>query len=221
MPRYLENTFILLITICVPVVICVVSISFLLSPVFMNLEYNRTGFPPDPYGFTTEERLVFGNQTRRYLITGMSLDDLREIKFENGEPIYIERELHHLLDVKIVLIGLFRLFSVLVGFLLLTGFYSVKKQRWERFKEALSRGGWLTAFLLGLIIVLSITSFQSLFVYFHLVFFEGNSWLFKYSDTLIRLFPIQFWQDVFLVFGISTLLGGILVGWLMRWRKKD
>ena len=187
----------------------------------MNLEYNRTGFPPDPYGFTTEERLVFGNQTRRYLITGMSLDGLREIKFENGEPIYIERELHHLLDVKIVLIGLFRLFSVLVGFLLLTGFYSVKKQRWERFKEALSRGGWLTAFLLGLIIVLSITSFQSLFVYFHLVFFEGNSWLFKYSDTLIRLFPIQFWQDVFLVFGISTLLGGILVGWLMRWRKKD
>jgi integral membrane protein (TIGR01906 family) len=70
-----------------------------------------------------------------------------------------------------------------------------------------------------LIIVLSLTSFQSLFINFHLIFFEGSSWLFKYSDTLIRLFPIQFWQDIFLVFGILTLLAGILVGRLMRVRK--
>lgn len=219
MPQVLEKILSLVITICVPVVICVISIAFLLSPVFMNLEYNRPGFPPDSYGFTTGERVAFGNHTRRYLITDMSLDDLRELKFEDGEPIYIERELEHLLDVKIVLNGLFRIFWVSAGILLLAGFYSVRIGRERQYKVSLSRGGWLTTSLLTLIIVLSITSFQLLFVNFHLVFFEGNSWLFKYSDTLIRLFPIQFWQDIFLVFGLLTLSGGILVGLLLRVKK--
>jgi integral membrane protein (TIGR01906 family) len=182
----------------------------------MKFEYNRPGFPPDSYGFTTVERMDFGNQTRRYLISSMTLDDLRELQFEDGEPIYTERELKHLLDVKIVLIGLFRVFGISVGFLLLSAIYSGKKDGWVKFKSALSRGGWLTAVLLGLIIVFSITSFQALFTNFHLVFFEGNSWLFQFSDTLIRLFPIQFWQDVFIVFGVLTLLGGFLVGWFLR-----
>jgi len=78
-----------------------------------------------------------------------------------------------------------------------------------------ARGGWLTAGLLGMILLLSIVSFQALFTNFHLVFFEGDSWLFYYSDTLIRLFPIRLWQDVFIVFGVSTLAGGILLGWLL------
>jgi integral membrane protein (TIGR01906 family) len=219
MPKNLEKILSLLVPISVPVVICVISIAFLLSPVFMNLEYNRPGFPPDSYGFTTSDRLEFGHQTRRYLITGMSLDDLRELRFEDGEPIYIERELQHLLDVKIVLNGVFIVFWISVGVLLLAGIYSLRNDGLRLFKVILSRGGWLTTILLGVIIVLSITSFQSLFVNFHLVFFEGNSWLFKYSDTLIRLFPIQFWQDIFLVFGIFTLLGGLLVGLLFRERK--
>jgi integral membrane protein (TIGR01906 family) len=220
MSKSIDNAIGIIITICVPVVICVISISFLLSPVFMNLEYNRPGFPPDNYGFTTAERLEFGNQTRRYLVSNMTLDDLRELEFENGESIYIERELEHLLDVKIVLNGLFRVFWISAGILLLAGVYSAKKDWWQQYKSSISRGGWLTTFLLGLIIVLTVVNFQSLFIYFHRIFFEGNSWLFKYSDTLIRLFPIQFWQDVFLVFGLLTLVGGILIGLLLRVEKE-
>jgi hypothetical protein len=49
--------------------------------------------------------------------------------------------------------------------------------------------------------------------------------LFNYSDTLIRLFPIQFWQDVFLGFGLLTLLGGGILGWgitaLSKFTTKD
>lgn len=221
MQKKLEKVISLLISICVPVAICVVSISFLLSPVFMALEYNRSGFPPDSYGFTTEERMTFGNQTRRYLITDMSLEDLQELKFESGEPIYIERELLHLLDVKVVLKGVYKVFWISAGILVLAGLYSARNDNWHWFREAVSRGGWLTTILVGVVIVLSITSFQSLFVNFHLIFFEGNSWLFQYSDTLIRLFPIQFWQDLFLVFGVLTLLGGLLTGWLLRSKRKS
>ena len=41
------------------------------------------------------------------------------------------------------------------------------------------------------------------------IFFKGDSWLFYYSDTLIRLFPIRFWQDAFLWAAILALGGGV------------
>ena len=72
---------------------------------------------------------------------------------------------------------------------------------------------WLITILLLAILFFSLVSFRTLFTSFHLVFFEGDSWLFYTSDTLIRLFPIRFWQDVFIVFGLLTLAGGGIVGW--------
>ncbi len=205
----------------IPVVICVLSILILLSPVFMNLEYRLPNFPEDQYGFSTEERLDFGNKTRRYLVTNATLDDLRDLKFYSGEPIYVERELKHLEDVKIVLQGVFKVFWGAVAVLILGGFYARFRNWWNGYILSVSKGGWLTAGLLGTILFLSIVSFHSLFTNFHLIFFEGNSWLFLYSDTLIRLFPIRFWQDVFLFFGITTLAAGILLGWLLPRKSRE
>jgi len=209
------------VTASIPIVICVLSILILLSPIFMNLEYRLPNFPEDQYGFSTEERLDFGNRTRRYLITNATLDNLRELKFDSGEPIYIERELEHLEDVKIVLQGVFKVFWGAVAVLVLGGVYARFQNWWEGYSQSVSRGGWLTAGLLGIILFLAIVSFRSLFTNFHLIFFEGDSWLFLYSDTLIRLFPIRFWQDVFLVLGITTLAGGILLGWLLPKVKRQ
>jgi len=217
----LERILGVVITASIPIVICVFSILILLSPVFMNLEYRLPNFPEDQYGFSTEERLDFGNQTRRYLVTNATLDDLGDIKFNSGDPIYVERELEHLEDVKIVLQGVFKVFWGAVAVLVLGGIYA-RFQNWGNdYTLSVSKGGWVTAGLLGTILFLSIVSFRSLFTNFHLIFFEGNSWLFLYSDTLIRLFPIRFWQDAFLVFGITTLAGGILLGWLLSRKNRN
>lgn len=216
----LEKGISLLVLLSVPIIICVISILFLLSPLFMNLEYRLPHFPEDRYGFTLEDRLNFGNQTRRYLVTGLTLDDLRELQFDTGDPIYLNRELKHLEDVKIVLQALFKVFWGAVVVLVLGGVYANSRDWWNGFQRALSWGGWLTAGLLLIITFLSVVSFQQLFVTFHLIFFEGDSWLFSYSDTLIRLFPVRFWQDIFLVFGITTLAGGILLGWLLPRKKR-
>lgn len=50
--------------------------------------------------------------------------------------------------------------------------------------------------------------FWAFFEGFHSLFFEGDSWLFLYSDTLIRLFPLRFWQDTFLFAAGIAVLGG-------------
>ena len=216
----IKKGFNALVTLTIPVIISVLSILILLSPIFTNLEYRRPGFPEDNYGFTTSERLEFGNQTRRYLISNDTLEDLQQLVFENGDPIYIERELTHLEDVKIVLQGVLRVFYGAAAVFVLGGLIARMRSWQDIYLEAIFLGGKITAGLLVMILLLTLVSFQALFTNFHLLFFEGDSWLFFYSDSLIRLFPVQFWQDIFLVFGILTLAGGILLGWVLPVRMK-
>ncbi len=214
----LKKGFGALVTLSIPVIVSVLSILVLLSPIFTNLEYRRPGFPEDSYGFSRADRLDFGNQTRRYLISSDSLDDLQQLVFENGDPIYIERELSHLEDVKIVLQGVLKVFYGAAAVFVFCGLIAQKKGWQGIYLKAISLGGKITAGILIMILFLTLISFQALFTNFHLLFFEGDSWLFFYSDTLIRLFPVQFWKDIFLAFGILTLTGGGLLGWLLPTR---
>ena len=209
----LKSVLNLLVTLTIPVILCTFSILVLLSPVFTSLEYRRPGFPEDSYGFSTEERLEFGNLTRRYLVTNQSLDDLRELQFEDGSPLYKERELIHLEDVKVVIRGLLRVFIAALAVVIFGAYIARANQGQEDFFLAVFRGGRLTTAVLLAVLFFTLISFHAMFTYFHLVFFEGDSWLFFTSDTLIRLFPIRFWQDVFLVFGLLTLAGGGILGW--------
>jgi integral membrane protein (TIGR01906 family) len=48
--------------------------------------------------------------------------------------------------------------------------------------------------------------FDEFFTRFHEVFFQGSSWRFSNTDTLIRLYPERLWQDV------SRLAAAITVG---------
>ncbi|RPJ17838.1 MAG: DUF1461 domain-containing protein, partial [Chloroflexi bacterium] len=91
------------------------------------------------------------------------------------------------------------------------------------YRLGLMRGGWLMvglAVTIGLIVVVGIAVnpnvFWTFFSGLHTLFFEGDSWLFHFSDTLIRLFPIRFWQDAFLLAAIIALGGGVALGLGLR-----
>lgn len=72
------------------------------------------------------------------------------------------------------------------------------------------------AITIGVIVVVGIAInpnvFWNFFAWFHSLFFTGDSWLFLFSDTLIRLFPLRFWQDAFLFAAIIALGGGVALG---------
>ena len=51
-----------------------------------------------------------------------------------------------------------------------------------------------------------IAAFSVLFVFFHQVFFDPDTWTFLFSDTLIRLFPQRFWEVAFGAVAVATLL---------------
>ena len=75
---------------------------------------------------------------------------------------------------------------------------------------------------MGLIILMLLTwhSTNSLFDQFHRIFFQEGSWVFNYSDTLIRLFPLEFWRDGFILAGAFTFFAGGLLVLLTRGRRK-
>ena len=134
-----------LITITIPVIVSVLAVLVLLSPLFIFIEYNRPGFPEDSYGFSTEERMVFGNQTRRYLITSDSLDVLRALSFEDGEPIYKESELSHLEDVKVLLRSVLWVFYGAAG-VFAFGNTIFRRRGWQdELISSIALGGKITA----------------------------------------------------------------------------
>ncbi len=193
------------------IVIPLMLIRLLLTPVFPQVEYRLPGFPEDSYGFTLEDRLYWSRFAIDYLLNDAGTEYLADLRFEDGSPVFNEREVSHMLDVKIVVGG--ALMALRLG-LLGVGLSALVAWRigWQaELAAGFRRGGWL---LLGLILGVggfAAISFMQFFTAFHALFFEGDTWLFYYSDTLIRLFPIRFWVDAStFILGGSALLGFLL-----------
>jgi integral membrane protein (TIGR01906 family) len=212
-----------LVAILVPLALIGLGLRVLLTPLFLQIEYNMPYFPSDTYGFTKEDRLKWAPYALDYLVNSADISYLSDLTFEDGSPLYNERELSHMKDVKRVTKAALILWYVVLAVLLGLAVWS-KFGHWEQaYRQGLMRGGWLMvglAVTIGLIVVIGIAIspdvFWNFFVGFHKLFFEGDTWLFLFSDTLIRLFPIRFWQDAFLLAAITALGGGIALGLGLR-----
>lgn len=195
-----------------PLALLFLTLRLLLTPAYLELEYRLPNFPPDAYGFTNAERLHYARLALQYLLDDAPISFLEALKFPDGAPLYTRRELAHMEDVQdVVQIALrigYSALAVLGG----VGLFVIWRKEWRpSFRRGLWWGGWLTFILVLLIGLGAVTQFDQFFTLFHWFFFEGDSWLFRYSDTLIRLFPMRFWQDAFLFAGLLMCGGGMLL----------
>ena len=199
-----------------PIVLLGLALRLLLSPLFLQVEYHMPGFPADNYGFTIEDRLRWAPYAVDYLVNNADISYLADLRFDNGTLLYNERELSHMQDVKRVTKGALNVFYGALAALALLGLWSRHPQQWQAFRQGLKRGGWIMVGLAGAIALVVLVGmfllpnlFWAFFTGFHALFFEGDSWLFLYSDTLIRLFPLRFWQDTFLWAAGIAVAGGL------------
>ena len=205
-----------LVIIIVPFALTFVGLRLLLTHAFPEVEYRTPNFPADTYGFTLQDRLKWSEISIDYLVNNADISFLGNQTFLDGSPLYNPRELSHMHDVKNVVQPVLWIGYTVWLLLLGLGLWARFGGWWPEFLRGLRRGGWLT---LGLVVVLGLfagISFWQFFTVFHELFFSGNSWLFLYSDTLIRLFPLPFWQDAFLFAGILDILGGLVLGLGLR-----
>ncbi len=204
----------LLVTIAVPFFLLMTSIRILMIPyLYLDFEYHTPGFPPDSYGFSLQDRLQWSKISMDYLLNDQGISWLANQKLADGSPLYTDRELSHMLDVKNLIQSMFVAWWILLAALVAVGLISWFLKGLRRYWRAISSGGWVTIGLIFAILIFVLISFNTLFTDFHHIFFSGDTWLFLFSDTLIRLFPIQFWQDAFLWMGVFTIAFALLFGY--------
>jgi integral membrane protein (TIGR01906 family) len=208
-----------LVTLLVPIILVLTSIRLLLTPAFISYEYKTPNFPPDTYGFTKSDRLYWSQYALNYLLNQEGISYLGDLRFEDGTSVYNQRELKHMLDVKAVLKRAMLVWYLSLGGMFLLGIYAWRGGWLCSYYRGLSRGGFITSALIFVIIIFVLSAFGVFFVGFHQVFFETGTWIFNYSDTLIRLFPERFWRDVFIYVGIISLGSGLLLGFGLRSKK--
>lgn len=204
-----------LISLATPLALMGFALRIMLTPLYYNIEYNMPYFPEDGFGFTKADRIKWAEPSVEYLVNSADISYLSDLKFDNGQPIYDERELSHMEDVKGVVQGSLKAWYISLAVLLALALLFWRMNAMPEYLNGLKRGGlWMIflaatlGFIAGAGILLNPNIFWNFFAWFHSLFFEGDTWLFEYSDTLIRLFPIRFWQDAVIAMAVIALGGG-------------
>jgi len=211
MPNSLVNLFKILLILFIPVILVIGSIRLLVTDGYLALEYGKTSFPADPYGFDRDRRLVYATANFRYVRENQPLEVLADQK--SGEAaLYNPRELKHMQDVQKVYQSAWRAWQLALGLSVLAGLVMVwSGDTHTALASALKWGGLLSAGLIVVIGLLAVLAWRLWFVAFHRIFFASGTWVFNTSDTLIRLFPEKFWFDAALTISGLTLGAGLVV----------
>src|SRR3989304_8879352 len=142
-----------LVTLAIPVVLILTGLRIFFTPPFAIVEYNMPGFPEDPDGFTKAERIHWANISLKYLNNDAGIEFLGDLQFADGSPVFNERELGHMVDVKLFFKTMMAIWLGLVSFLIIAGLFAWRARWLASYWAAVSAGGWLTLGLLGLILV--------------------------------------------------------------------
>jgi integral membrane protein (TIGR01906 family) len=206
-----------LIVLLIPLLLVLSSVRLVMTPQFLAFEYHRADFPPDIYGFSREDRLNYAPFAIDYLLNDSGIDYLGDLTFDDGRPLFNERELGHMVDVKsltraaLLVLTLALPLTVMLGVLL-----ARRRGTRARLGVALMTGGGITLLLMATVAGLTLVAWDTFFTGFHQAFFSEGTWIFDYSDTLIRLFPERFWFDAALTVGGLTAAGAVIclaAGW--------
>jgi integral membrane protein (TIGR01906 family) len=207
-----------LIILAIPFFIMLGSVRLLTTEQYLAFEYGKASFPPDSFGYTQQQRLELASVNLRYVRDNLPSETLSNETL-NSTRVYSQREVSHMADVQAAFQSVWRVWWTAFILLLLSGFVLWHNGERIAFASALKWGGLLTSGIILAIAMLALFAWQFWFDNFHLLFFEPSSWLFAYSDSLIRLFPLKFWIDATFTVSSFSLAGGLLLAFIgSRWR---
>ena len=189
---------------------------------FVRHEIHGSGFPPDRYGLTREQRLqlaLTGLESIQPGSEGIVL--LERATLPDGSPAFDGRELRHMGDVRTRLDIAFKAQLVVIVVILVLALTLRRLPRWRRVVPlALLIGSLVTLGIAALAVPVILLGFDGFFLRFHEVLFHGNSWRFSQADTLLRIYPEVFWQDTArLAAAIAVaqaLIVAVAAGWWLR-----
>ncbi|GAA3405186.1 TIGR01906 family membrane protein [Pseudarthrobacter polychromogenes] len=210
-PRLMQ----VLLAVFFPLVLLILAVRAVTSPLFLWVEYNRPGFPGDGYGFSTDDRMTYGSYAVDYLSNWSGPRYLGDLVHRSGDKLFKDGEVSHMADVKLVILSTFGAGVLLVLFSIVAILY-LRKRSTGGVRRGLFAGSIVTLVIILGLGTLAVLGWQQFFTEFHRIFFADGSWTFSLDDTLIRLFPGQFWIDAGMVIAGLVLLAS-LVTLILTW----
>lgn len=193
-----------------PIIVIAGAVRLVTTPAFLWLEYHRPGFPDDRFGFGLEERMTYGSYAVDYLLNFAGPQYLGGLVNAAGDPLFASDEVAHMADVKTVMQLTF-LAAVVLVLLEVAALIYLARRYPGGVRRSLFAGAVITLLLIITVAVLAALGWQQFFAAFHSVFFADGTWTFAASDTLIRLFPGQFWIDAGIAVAAVVLVVSTLV----------
>ncbi|MDJ0356148.1 TIGR01906 family membrane protein [Paenarthrobacter sp. PH39-S1] len=201
LPRVLQ----VVLAVCYPVVLLVLAIRLITTPLFLWVEYHRPGFPADTFGFSTDDRMTYGSYVVDYLLNFAGPRFLADLVKPDGGKLFAVGEVSHMEDVKSVITMAFIAGAVLAVVVIVAIVYLTRRST-GGVRRGLFAGSIVTLVLVIGLGVLAFAGWETFFTDFHQIFFKNGTWTFYLDDSLIRLFPEQFWTDSGLLIGVVVLL---------------
>lgn len=216
----------MLIGLVVPPTLVVNALRLLATDTFVRFEYDRDGFPSDRYGLADDEReslALTGLESIRPRSEGIVL--LERATLPDGSSAFDGRELTHMEDVRTLYGAALRAQLVTLLVLVVLALALARTRLRDVVPRGLLAGALATLGIAVLAVPFILLGFDRFFTRFHEMFFEGDSWRFSDTDTLIRLYPERFWEDVSQLAAAITvaqaiLLAGLAWWWLRRTRRR-
>ena len=216
------------VALALPMVLLIGNVQLLTHPWFVRYEYGKAGFPDDtaiPFGYAlpNSERASLAETALRSIAGPEGMRVLEEARFqETGAPAFNAPEIRHMRDVR-WLFGRARivfwvaLVVLISGGALLVAWGARTGERHQRATRPILVSVTATLSLAGALGLYIFLNFNNFFTRFHHLFFEGDTWLFRQDDTLIRLFPTDFWFDAAAVIAGLTVVELVVVGAVAWW----
>lgn len=214
------------IAIVVPPLLIASALRIVANDWIVSFEYDHGRVPPDRYGLSESQRKDLAlTGLDSILPGGLGIELLRRARLPGGEPAFNTRELSHMQDVRDIVGVIFVTHLVLLGLVVLLAL-ALGFTRGTRaiVPRGLFRGSIAT---LGVAVAVGLTmllAWNGFFEKFHGFFFEGDTWRFRSTDTLIRLYPDEFWMGVGAWIAGLTVVFALAVGggsayWLYRLQR--
>ena len=216
--RVASVALVVVIAVVVPPTLIANAMRVLATDTFVRYELGRDGFPPDRYGLTDEQRETLAILGLRSIEAGSEgIPLLERATLPDGSPAFDERELSHMADVRALFVPIQRGGLVVVLAIAVLAVALARTRLRTVVPRGLLAGALATLVVAVLLVPVILLGFDGFFTRFHEMFFEGNSWRFSSTDTLIRIYPERFWEDVSRLAATITVVQAIVLAPLAWW----
>jgi integral membrane protein (TIGR01906 family) len=211
------------IALLVPPLLIVTSLRIVANDWIVSFEYGHGGVPADPLGLTGGARKELALTGLDSILPGGSgISLLRDARLPSGERAFTTRELSHMQDVRDIVGTLFALHLLLIVVVALLALALAFPRATRTIApRGLHYGALSTLGLAAGVGLLMLLAWNGFFETFHGIFFEGDTWRFREGDTLLRLYPDEFWMGVGAwIAGLTVAQALLLAGGTLYWLRR-